>query len=110
MNNKLVKESRKALLDLAKTNEVLSFDAYFLCRKNESWLTFSQLKLVNGKDVLATHFNLPEYKLSGNFKADKENQKVSIKAIPSSYLQKGIKKGTLKGFGASGVIEINIAL
>jgi hypothetical protein len=106
------KITRSELVELALKNDgtPLVFNAYFLARKNESWLTFSQLTLEGSEEVLARHFNLPEHKMEGNFKAIDEvkNQKVVIKAIPAYYTQQGTRKGTLIGFGEGKVMEVNL--
>ena len=81
------KITRSELIEMALKNDgtPLLFNAHYLCRKNESWLTFSQLTIEGSDEVLARHFNLPEHKMEGNFKASDEvkNQKVIIKAIPA---------------------------
>ncbi len=108
------KNTRSELVELALKNDgtPLTFTAHYLCRKNESWLTFSQL-ILNGSDVvLARHFNLPEHKMIGNFKAneDVKNQKVIITAIPAYYTQQGVRKGTLIGFGDEKKMEVDLAI
>ena len=105
------KITRSELVELALKNDgtPLIFTAHYLCRKNESWLTFSQLTMEGSEEVLAPHFNLPEHKMEGSFTAgeDAKNQKVTITAIPAYYTQAGVRKGTLIGFGDEKKMEVN---
>lgn len=110
MNNQ--RHTRSDLINLAILNEgkILEFTAYFLEKRDELWLTFSQLKMKGENKILASHFNLPIHKIEGgfNFTQLQKNVQVNIQAIPGFYLKAGTKRGCLLGFGQQQLIKLEV--
>lgn len=101
---------REQLLDLIDAENPLEFRGRFLTKKNEAWITISQLTAKeNSEVVLASHLNLPIHKLdlkAQNIESLKKGQPLSVKAKVSSYKSSGVTRATLVGFGPKNKIEV----
>ena len=106
------KHVRVDLLALMQENpdSEWEFSARFLARKNEAWITVSQLCKKDSKDILASHLNLPIHKLNVDDQTVKTYQKgkfLSIKATITTYKSGGVLRAALAGVGSDNKIEIS---
>ena len=92
--SKFNRHTRSQLLDKYHSDPetILECTAHYTAN-NGRWITFHQIQ--NAGETLATHINLPIFLLELPDNITKGN-KVSFKALPSQYMQKGTYRGTLK--------------
>jgi len=91
-------------------DSIWEFTARYLARKNEAWITVSQLCKKDSKEVLASHLNLPIHKLNVNAKVVstyKKGKMLSIKATITTYKSGGVLRAALAGVGPSNKIKIS---
>jgi hypothetical protein len=105
------KYTREGLLTLMSNNpeQIHDFTARFLTIKNESWITVGQLRVIDSKQVVAGHLNLPVHKLTLNMeelKEIKKGQVLSIKGVITTYNSGGTLRATLKGFADKQTIQM----
>ncbi|MFT6716659.1 MAG: alkylhydroperoxidase/carboxymuconolactone decarboxylase family protein YurZ [Saprospiraceae bacterium] len=110
---KYSKHVRAGLLELmsGNINSPHEFTARYLARKNDAWITISQLCQKGTKKVLASHMNIPVHKLSLSalfLNNLTKGELLSIKAVITTYDSGGTARAALAGFGASDKIEITL--
>ena len=109
---KYKKHVRAELLMLMDENpdSEWEFTGRYLAKKDEAWITLSQLCKKDSKKILASHINLPIHKLSVDaqtLNTYKKGKLLSIKATVITYKSGGSLRAALAGVSPSNKIEIS---
>ena len=96
---------RPKLLNLIGINDQFHFTAHYL-KTEDAWVCFSQLRLQDKTEVLASHFNLPKHIVEFSSEEPSGRCLVRFTASPSSYMQRGVLRGTVKPMDGMKKVEI----
>lgn len=86
------------LMSQQKSVESMQFTGYLKWNEKSNWYTFTSITLENKKEQIASHINLPKFKIDQLLKITiQDNHKAFIiTGKPDSYQSKGIARGSVK--------------